>query len=281
MQAGIAHIKKELAGIYSAPEINAMSSLVLQHVKSYSRTQVLLARNEILSAEERKKLEEITARLKKQEPIQYILGATEFFGLKFLCCPGALIPRPETEELVDWMLKETFAPGTRILDIGTGTGCIPVSLKKHLPAALVSACDISEACLQLAHENAMLNQTEVSFFRMDILQPITNATHQQHDVLVSNPPYVCESEKTRMQANVLDYEPGLALFVPDSDPLLFYRAILFFAEHALSPKGRIFWEINEALSTECTRLLNDSGYTNIRLRKDIHGKDRMISAQKP
>ena len=199
MQAGIAHIKKELAGIYPAAEINAMSSLVLQHLKSYNRTQILLARNEILSDIERKKLEEMTARLKKQEPIQYILGETEFFGLKFFCRPGVLIPRPETGELIDWILKETFAPEIRILDIGTGTGCIPVSLKKHLPTARVSACDISETCLQLARENAMLNQTEVSFFRMNILQPGSNANCQQYDVLVSNPPYAsqCTGLRTR------------------------------------------------------------------------------------
>ncbi len=280
MQAGIAHIKKELAGIYPATEIDALASLVLQHIKLYTRTQILLGRGELLSSDERQKLEEIVVRLKKQEPIQYILGETEFFGLKFFCRPGVLIPRPETEELVDWILKENIHPEIRILDIGTGTGCIPVSLKKHLPAAIVSGCDISETCLQLARENATLNQVDVSFFRMNILQPEIKANRPQYDVLVSNPPYVRNSEKARMKLNVLNYEPELALFVPDSDPLLFYRAILLFAEQSLAPQGRIYWEINEALEEECSTLLQGFGYKNIHLRKDIHGKNRMISAQK-
>ena len=236
MQTGIAYIREELAGIYPGEEIRAMASLVIRHIKSYSHTQMLLARNEILSPDEREKLNGIVLRLKKQEPLQYILGETEFFGLKILCRSGVLIPRPETEELVEWVLKE--CAGQRyFLDIGTGTGCLPIALKKNLPEATVSGCDISETCIQLARENAALNETDVSFFRMDILQPEEKKGLRQYDVLVSNPPYVRESEKKQMQPNVLYHEPALALFVPDDDPLRFYRALLYLPNNRWHPKA--------------------------------------------
>ena len=280
MQAGIAHIKKELAGIYTGTEIDALASIVMQHIKSYTSTQLLLARDETLSEAERGKVTAITARLKKHEPVQYILGTTEFFGLPFYCRQGVLIPRPETEELVDWILNENKDSDISILDIGTGTGCIPVSLKKHLPKASVSGCDISGTCLELARENAVRNQLDVSFFSLNILQPEKIKTLPVFDVLVSNPPYVRNSEKKQMDSNVLDFEPELALFVPDDDPLLFYKAILGFAEKYLKPQGLIYWEINEALGPDCVKLLDEAGYQKVNIRKDIHGKDRMISAQK-
>lgn len=281
MQAGIAHIKKELAGIYPETEIDAFTSVILQHIKSYSRTQILLARYEQLSESERQRVDEITSRLKKHEPIQYILGETEFYGLTFRCRPGVLIPRPETEELVDWILKESGNSEISILDIGTGTGCIPVSLKKNLPEATVLGCDISEICLALATENANLNGLDVSFFKLDILQYETTKALPVFDLLVSNPPYVRNSEKALMETNVLGFEPELALFVADDDPLLFYRAIVRFADDHLKAGGEMYWEINEALAFDCIQLLTGAGYQNVKLRKDIHDKDRMISAQKP
>jgi release factor glutamine methyltransferase len=281
MQAGIAHIKKELIGIYPEREVESLVFLVLQHIKSYTRTQLLLSDDELLSPGERRQIADITARLKKYEPIQYILGETEFFGLMFFCRPGVLIPRPETEELVNWILEETPNSGINILDIGTGSGCIPVSIKRNLSRSRVFACDISETCLQLARENAALNQVEISYFRMDMLQSPPPEDLPCFDLLVSNPPYVRISEKAKMERNVLDYEPGTALFVPGHDPLLFYRSILSFSGKQLKRKGKIYWEINEALGQECSRLLRDTGYQNIEIRKDIHGKDRMISARKP
>jgi len=280
MQAGIAYIKKELAGIYPEPEIDALILIILQYIKSCSRTQILLARNEVLQDNERQQISAITARLKNHEPIQYITGETEFYGLKFYCRPGTLIPRPETEELVDCILKENAGFRGKILDIGTGTGCIPVTLKKRLPEAEISACDISESCLELASRNANLNLLDVSFFRMDILHP-GDIVLPEFDILVSNPPYIPGFEKKLMKKNVLDYEPGLALFVPDHDPLLFYKSILKFAGKQLRCSGKIYWEINETFGQECVRLLSRAGYLNVRLRKDIQGKDRMISAQKP
>lgn len=278
MQAGITHIKKELAGIYPNTEIENFIFLIFQHLKSFTRTRFLLAKDELLlTKNESRRLVKITARLKKQEPIQYILGETEFFGLKFYCRPQVLIPRPETEELVDWIVKDNPKIDLQILDIGTGTGCIPISLKHELPRANVSGCDLSEHCLQLACENTKLNQVDVSFFKLDIFHPEIS-DEQKFDIIVSNPPYVRDSEKQQMETNVLNYEPELALFVPDSDPLLFYKAILNFAEQHLASKGKIYWEINEAFGNECVQLLKKYGYQNIRLRKDLQGKNRMISA---
>ncbi len=280
MQEALVYIRKELAAIYPATEAESLARLVLQHVKKYTHTQLLLARNEALNENEQQQVNEIVSRLKKDEPLQYILGETEFYGLKFYCKAGALIPRPETEELVDLIAREYAGQLPAILDLGTGTGCIPISLKKQLPLASVFGCDISETCLQLARENAALNEAPVSFFKLNMLEPEWPTELPPFDVLVSNPPYVCESEKKLMQANVLNYEPELALFVSDDDPLLFYRAIVSLAAKNLKSGGKLFWEINEALGKECCRLLETAGYQKVNLLKDINGKDRMISAQK-
>jgi release factor glutamine methyltransferase len=276
MKAGIASIRKELAGIYSNEETESLIFLIFDNVKGYSRTQFLLAKDENLSLEELDKINQIVSRLKCQEPIQYILGETEFFGLPFLTVPGVLIPRPETEELVQWIIQENQNPRPTILDIGTGSGCIAITLRKNIPESTVLACDISPVCIETANRNAELNQTEVSAFNFDILTNSPDVDFPELDLIVSNPPYVLETEKMLMEKNVLDFEPELALFVPDHDPLMFYSRIADFAQTHLKNGGRIYFEINEAYGKECTEMLQLKGFSEIILKKDIHGKNRMI-----
>jgi release factor glutamine methyltransferase len=279
MQASINDIRKELNGLYPAEEIESFIRIIFRKLKQYTLTDFVLKQDEVLPEKEKDQIKQIAARLKKREPIQYILGETEFYGLPFRVKPGVLIPRPETEELVDWALKSRKKDALRILDVGTGSGCIPISLKKHWPKAHVMACDISEEALEIARMNAGLNQTEIAFFHLNILNPLLPDSFPKIDLLISNPPYVTESEKAAMNDNVLKYEPARALFVPDHDPLLFYRALAIFGKNHLSHGGHIFWEINEAYGEECRDLLKENGYSYVRLKKDLQGKDRMIFAR--
>jgi len=276
MKAGIASIRKELAGSFSKREIESLIFLIFEKQKGYSRTQFLLAGEEKLSKDELVIIEKIVTRLKNHEPIQYILGETEFYGLPFYSVPGVLIPRPETEELVQWIIQENKLSAPKILDIGTGTGCIAVSLRKNIPKATVMAFDISSVCIETTRRNAELNAVEVSVFEYDVLSHTPEMVFPQLDIIVSNPPYVRESEKLHMQKNVLDFEPGLALFVPDEDPLLFYEHIANFALSHLSNGGTLYLEINEVFGEECQIMLQNKGLTEVILKKDINGKDRMI-----
>jgi len=276
MKAGIASIRKELAGIYSVEEIESLIFLIFGKVKGYSRTRVLLARDENLTPEELDKTNQIVSRLKKNEPIQYILGETEFFGLPFYAVPGVLIPRPETEELVQWIIQENQHTEPTILDIGTGSGCIAVSLRKNIPKSTVLACDISPVCIETTQRNAELNQAEVSVLEYDILNNSPEVDFPKLDIIVSNPPYVCETEKKLMEKNVLDYEPELALFVSDDEPLIFYTRIADFAKEHLNNGGQIYFEINEAFGKECSEMLQEKGFSEIKLKRDIHDKNRMI-----
>ena len=279
MKSGIATIRKELAGIYSREETESLIFLIFEKVKGYSRTQFLLAKNDQLSPEDCLKIDEIVARLKKHEPIQYILGETEFYGLPFFTVPEVLIPRPETEELVQWIIQENRGSTPTILDIGTGTGCIAVSLRKNLPESTVLACDISPVCLETARRNAQINQAEISVFKYDILNEKPYINFPELDIIVSNPPYIRESEKARMEKNVLDHEPELALFVQDETPLIFYEQIAKFALNHLKNKGRLYFEINEAFGPECCEMLQERGFQEVILKKDIHNKNRMMSAR--
>lgn len=279
MKAGIASIRKELAGIYSGGEIESLTFLIFEKLKGYSRTQYLLAKEEQLSEEELTRIEEMVTRLKNHEPIQYILGETEFYGLPFYSVPGVLIPRPETEELVQWIIQENQLPAPAILDIGTGTGCIAISLRKNIPQAKVLACDISPVCIETARRNSDLNSAGISVIEYNILTRIPEAGFPELDLIVSNPPYVRENEKIQMEKNVLAYEPELALFVPDEDPLLFYRQIADFARTHLKKEGRLYVEINEAFGQECVAMLRETGFSDVKLKKDIHGKDRMIGCR--
>ena len=223
---------------------------------------------------------DILNELSTGKPIQYILGKTEFYGLPFLVNPSVLIPRPETEELVDWAinsLKTEINNSAHIIDIGTGSGCIAISIKKHLPDFKVSAIDISATAIQTATKNAKLNQVEVEFSEEDILNPKATKT-KKYKVIISNPPYVTLLDKRQMHTNVTDFEPHNALFVSDDDPLIFYRFIAKFAIKHLDQNGLLFFEINESYGQETVNLLDELGFKEISLRKDLSGKDRMLKA---
>jgi len=279
MKAGIASIRKELAGIYAKGEIESLIFLIFEKLKGYSRTQLLLANEEQLKENDRKEVREIIGRLKNHEPIQYILGLTEFYSLPFYAVPGVLIPRPETEELVQWIIQENKHSKPTILDMGTGTGCIAISLRKNIPQSTVLACDISPVCIETARRNSRLNNSEVAVFEYDILNEIPEVKFQELDIIVSNPPYIRETEKSLMEKNVLEYEPELALFVADERPLVFYERIADFSRFHLKNRGRLYFEINEAFGRECCDMLQQKGFLEIVLKKDIHGKDRMIGCR--
>ena len=279
MKSGIAFIRKELSGSFPKEEIESLIFLIFDKLKGYSSTQFLLSKEEILlTKDEKVEIDSIVNRLKNHEPIQYILGQTEFYGLPFYTVPGVLIPRPETEELVQWIIQENILTAPSILDMGTGTGCIAISLQKYIEHANVLACDISPICIETAFRNATLNAATLSVFEYDILNNTPQVNFPMLDIIVSNPPYVRETEKLLMQRNVLDYEPTLALFVPDENPLVFYERIADFALVHLNNKGRLYFEINEAFGRETVEMLHYKGFKNITIKRDINGKDRMIGS---
>ena len=279
MKAAIVSIRKELDGIYSKGEIESLIFLIFEKLKGYSRTQFLLSKDEILPDDELAEIGEIVLRLKNHEPIQYILGQTEFYGLPFYVVPGVLIPRPETEELVQWIIQENKLAETTVFDMGTGTGCIAVSLRKNIPGSKVWACDISPACLDIVRRNAELNSVQINVIEYDILNDTPVTEFSRFDVIVSNPPYIREAEKALMEKNVLDFEPELALFVSDKDALIFYERIADFARIHLRNRGRLYFEINEAFGQECSAMLLKKGFTKVAVKKDINGKDRMIGCR--
>ena len=269
-----------LQGVYDKEEVHCFFYILCDFFLQYSRFEVSMALDTIVSAKNITVFEKALLRLKKQEPIQYILGTTEFYGLTFKVNKHTLIPRPETEELVDWVLSNLHDQDRvlDILDIGTGSGCIAISLAKNIPTARVSGLDISEKTLEVAQENAVKNQVLVSFCQKDILR--TTSLEKKYDVIVSNPPYVRQLEKKAMNPNVLDYEPGVALFVPNEDPLLFYRKIAQLAMVSLQTRGWLYFEINEYLSKEMDVLLKEIGFANIEIKKDFREVPRMIKCQK-
>ncbi|WP_167619461.1 peptide chain release factor N(5)-glutamine methyltransferase [Maribellus sediminis] len=279
MQTTIQYIENELMPLYPASEISSFIRLILEKVYGLSYTEQVILKHEKLDGNKFKDVAGIVARLKQFEPIQYILGETEFYDLALKVNPAVLIPRPETEELVAWMLETEWEPGARVLDIGTGSGCIALALKSGLPSAQVFGVDVSAPALETAGENAALNQLEVQFVQQNILD--WKATEwEKFDLIVSNPPYVRESEKQLMEANVLKHEPTGALFVSDEDPLIFYRTIAEFAQANLNQNGSLFFEINEYLGKEMKALLEGFGFKSIELRKDLQGRDRMICGSK-
>ena len=272
----------ELSSWYDEKEIESFFYLILESFHRKKRIDLALEPEMEMDALQLLRWESALAELKKQKPIQYILGETEFYGLPFLVNENVLIPRPETEELVALILAEEKGKRkegkVRILDIGTGSGCIPIALKKNLPEAEVYAIDISEKALATAMKNAELNQVDVYFRLQDILA--TEDLELSFDTIVSNPPYVRHLEKIEIQPNVLEYEPHLALFVADNDALLFYRKITALAQKHLTPKGKLYFEINQYLGKETVALVESFGFTEVRLHQDIYGNDRMISAVK-
>ena len=275
MKATIQYINSELAGFYPVSEIEGFTRIIFEAVCGFSFTEQIIRKHEKISSTDFEKIKSVISRLKNFEPIQYILGETEFYGLKLKVDTSVLIPRPETEELVQWLLKSDLPENSTILDIGTGSGCIALAIKSRLKNAEVSGIDISENALEVARLNATKNNLDVDFFQADILK-WEESEWKKFDVVVSNPPYIRESEKLLMHGNVLNYEPEKALFVPDSEPLVFYSAISFFAKKHLSDNGMLFLEINENLGSEMNEMLIDCGFSEIEIRKDINGKNRMI-----
>ena len=268
-------IREELSQCYSTDEIAALTRIIATELLGVSQMAFYLKDDIHLTAEQQALLENAIERLKKQEPIQYILGYSDFCGLRFKVTPATLIPRPETSELVELIASEATGHES-ILDIGTGSGCIAVSLAHKLPKSNVTAWDISTTALAVAAENSRNNSTEVTFERVDILSYEPKSA--QFDIIVSNPPYIKENEKAAMHSNVLDWEPHTALFVPDSDPLLFYRTIAEKGLQMLVPNGTLYFEINRAHGAETMKMLADYGYSDIELRKDFADNDRMIKA---
>jgi release factor glutamine methyltransferase len=274
------NIRKELRTLYPQREIESFIFLIFEHILNFSKIDIHTKADTKLSFSQINQINEIIVQLKNHRPIQYILGKTEFFGLNFIVSDEVLIPRPETEELVKWIVDEYKNKKLNILDIGTGSGCIAVSLAKNIPDSCVDATDISEQSLQIAKLNAEKNQVNINFYLHNILNQKSEIRNQKYDIVVSNPPYIRESEKKQMQQNVLDYEPHRALFVPDENPLIFYEAVLKFAEKNLKKNGSIYCEINEALHKENRELFLKYNYSEIQVVKDLNDKYRMICGKK-
>jgi release factor glutamine methyltransferase len=283
--------------VYESREIEAITLLVLEEIAGISRAKLKAFPEDDVPGEAVERILAILDELNTGKPVQYILGTTEFYGLNFLVNPATLIPRPETEELVEWVLEESrkfkveSQRAVSILDIGTGSGCIAISLKKNLPDALVTAIDISADALHTATQNAVINNVKVDLMEVDILStqksdgPVNpkvegtssfNIQHSMFDIIVSNPPYVTLEDKLRMHQNVTGFEPHTALFVPEDDPLIFYKAIADYAAEHLSADGLLFFEINENFGKETVDLLADKGFADSELRKDMSGRDRMV-----
>jgi release factor glutamine methyltransferase len=280
MQKNINYIKQTLTPLYGKNEADAFVRWIMETLTGYSSTQMLLNSSQILPDEIFIEVQKIVERLKRFEPIQYILMRSEFFGLNLHVEPGVLIPRPETEELVAMIVESNRHISPAILDIGTGSGCIALSLKKAIPEAIVSACDVSDIALGIAGKNAKSNELDVKLFKYNILTEEYFESNCCYDLIVSNPPYVLQSEKELMHANVLEYEPHLALFVDDDDPLLFYRAIARFAQKRLKSGGELWFEINEQKGEELMEMLSGASFCNVQIFKDIYGKHRFVKALK-
>lgn len=286
-----------LAHYYDREEIKNLCLLTLEKYLNISRAALRIKSDMQIQEDVARKFVLVVEELLEHKPIQYILGETEFYGLKFLVDEEVLIPRQETEELVDWILRdlhvrdknEALLKGTqhkplKLMDIGTGSGCIPITLKKNRTELNVYALDVSEGALQLASKNAALNEVEIHFMKQNILQWKNEINADlsllQFDIIVSNPPYVLQTEKNNIQKNVLDYEPHLALFVEDENPLLFYETIATFAQKHLSESGYLYFEINEQFGDAMVQMLGANGFEKVELKKDLNGKDRMVKARK-
>ena len=267
----ILFFKNELAGISNSREIFNWAYITINNLFGYDRANFIINQNQKISLHQRKKIKRIVSQLKKNKPIQYILEECVFFDLKFKVNSSVLIPRPETEELVKWILKDEFKS---IIDIGTGSGCIAISIAKNKNVN-VHAIDISNTSIKLAKKNAEFHGVSINFLNIDIL---TENISNKVDIVVSNPPYVLKKEKKHMNKNVIDYEPEIAIFVDDNNPFIFYKIIAKKAKKILNRNGKIYFEINENYSEEVMKILKDYGYVNIKLKKDINDRDRMIKA---
>lgn len=281
MTETIEYIRRTLDGYYPSGEIKALVRLIMERVCGIQPYQFYMGKGRDLSDKERTAIRSITERLTTYEPIQYIFGKADFCGLEFAVTPAVLIPRPETEELVELIVRDYPQGNIDILDIGTGSGCIAVALCKMIHGSRVSAIDISPEALAVARKNALNNRVEVVFHERDILRSSETAEsiHEMFDVIVSNPPYVMEKEKAEMERNVLGYEPSLALFVPDDDPLVYYRHISRFARRKLKAGGRLYLEINAQMGDAATRELRMMEFSGVKLIRDLSGKHRFVKAE--
>jgi release factor glutamine methyltransferase len=270
---------QRLSAIYEATEASSIASLLFSDLFDIDKITRLTNQNLYFSPDQKALWVKSLARLENMEPIQQIIGRTYFYGHPFLVNRHTLIPRPETEELVDLIIQENKKSNLIVLDIGTGSGCIPISLALHLENANVHSIDISPEALTLATENAKVNRAKVVFSKLDILKD--EITYSNLDIVVSNPPYIPQSEEKFMDKNVTEFEPGLALFVPDNDPLIFYRVIAEKAINSLSSNGKLYFEIHHAFGKETADLVRNSGFENVRLLQDFQGKDRFVCGVKP
>ncbi len=269
------YLRNELDGVYPACEINAMSAIILKEVIKTSGIHNLAIPETRIHHKQAQQIISICKELQLKKPLQYIFGKTVFYNCPILLNEHTLIPRPETEELVDLVIRENRGYNNSVLDVGTGSGCIAIALAVNFPKSRVTGFDISEGAIQKARENAEINNIHVSFMVADLFTT-DHRKFQETGILVSNPPYVRESEKQYINENVLNYEPHKALFVPDFDPLVYYKAIAGLAMDILAPKGKIYCEINEAMGKQLTELFESSGLKEIEIIRDINDKDRII-----
>ena len=278
LKEAIEQLRAGLTGLAEPQEVQAMIRIICEDVFNYDPVDVALRQESELPDFAPERIADIIERLRRHEPLQYIVGHALFHGHKFKVNPSVLIPRPETEQLVDLIIDENPASDLHVLDMGTGSGCIAISLARALKFAQVDALDVSRDALVVARENAAALKVKVRFFESDMLAPQPAA---RYDIIVSNPPYVCWSERETMESNVKDYEPGQALFVPDNDPLLFYKSIAPYAMQSLEPGGRLYLEINQRFGNEVKRLLDGCGLDEVRIIDDSYGKVRFAAATKP
>lgn len=275
LKEAIEQLRNGLAGVADPQEVQAMIRVVCEDIFNYDQVDVALRQESELPEFAPEKVADIIARLSRHKPLQYIVGSARFHGHKFKVNPAVLIPRPETEQLVDLIVDENPASDLRVLDMGTGSGCIAISLARALKFAQVEALDVSRDALNVARENAAALKAKVRFFESDMLSP---QPASRYDIIVSNPPYVCWSERDAMDRNVKDYEPAQALFVPDNDPLLFYKAIAPYAAQSLEPGGKLYLEINQRFGADVKCLIEQNGLDEVRIIEDSYGNVRFAAA---
>ncbi len=274
-------LKNKLQPLYDEREAAAIAHEALHHITGFDKIQRLLQKEASFTSQQQLQYENAVESLCLGVPLQYVTGSAWFMGREYYVNGAVLIPRPETEELVAWILEDNKAnkQPLQVLDIGTGSGCIPISLKLALPEAVITTCDISVGALEVAKKNAKHMEAEINFEQMDFLDTAQHNKLAIYDVIVSNPPYIPVNEKERIHTNVKDHEPGLALFVPSDDALVFYKAITLFGNEHLNSNGYIYCELDAGHAMDCKALFEQAGYRNVEIRKDMHGNWRMLRAQ--
>ena len=279
IQEAYKHLLYKLFEVYDDREAANICDWVIEHITGFKKIDRITRKNFLLNEQQRKILNDYTNELLQHKPVQYVLHEAWFAGMKLYVDESVLIPRPETEELADWIITNCkLQIANSILDIGTGSGCIPIALKKKMPSSEIQALDVCEKALIVAKRNAAVHHTEIHFHQSDILNKEEWKQFSSYDIIVSNPPYIKQSEVTEMRENVLLHEPHIALFVPDEDALLFYRTIAAFGSQHLNTNGELYFEINEMQSENIINLLHEYGYKSIELKKDMQGKERMVKA---